>query len=119
LASNQNHKAVFLNIPNDVPPALKTRKDIPVSNRLYSEIDFLLGFYDSAQKLKADLSEIQKNLSQSWMAWVCSQKGSITDLSRDSIWRLAQSAGLAGVSSCAIDKNWSALKLMFPKDKRK
>ena len=90
-----------------------------VSNRLYCEIDFLLGFYDSAQKLKADLSEIQKNLSQSGMAWVCSQKGSITDLSRDSIWRLAQSAGLAGVSSCAIDKNWSALKLMFPKDKRK
>jgi hypothetical protein len=114
-----NHRAVFLNVPNDIAPALKTRKDIPVSNRLSGEFDFLLAFYDSSQKLKADLSKVQKNLSKSGMAWICWQKGNVTDLSRDSIWRLGQRAGFAGVSSCAINKNWSALKLMFPKDKRK
>jgi hypothetical protein len=119
LGLKSNHKAVFLHIPKDVAPALRTRKDIPVSNRLSGECDFLLGFYDSSQELTADLSKIQKNLSKSGMAWVCWQKGNVTDLSRDSIWRLARSAGLARVSSCAIDKNWSALKLMFPKDRRK
>jgi len=119
LGLKSNRKAVFLNIPKEVAPVLKTAKDIQISNRLSGEFDFSLGFYDSAQKLKADLSKIQKNLSQSGMAWVCWQKGNVIDLSRDSIWRLAQRAGLTGVSSCAIDKNWSALKLMFSKDERR
>jgi len=57
LGLKSNHKAVFLKIPKDVAPGLKTRKDIPVSNRLSGECDFLLGFYDSSQELKADLKE--------------------------------------------------------------
>ena len=119
LGLKSTHKAVFLNIPKEVAPALETANDIKISNRLSGEFDFLLGFYDSSEKLKIDLSKISKSLSKSGIAWVCWQKGNVTDLSRDSIWRLAQGAGLVGVSSCSIDKNWSALKLMFPKDKRK
>ena len=119
LGLKPNHKAVFLNIPNEVAPLLKEAKDTQISNRFSGEFDFLLGFYDSSEKIKADLGKVSKSLSKSGMAWVCWKKGNVTDLSRDSIWRLAQGAGLVGVSSCSIDKNWSALKLMFPKDKRK
>ena len=119
LGLKSNRKAVFLNIPKEVAPVLKTAKDIQISNRLSGEFDFLLGFYDSSEKLNADLSQVSKSLSKSGMAWVCWKKGNVTDLSRDTIWRMAKSAGLEGVSSCAIDNDWSALKLMFPKDKRK
>ncbi len=90
LGLKPNHKAVFLNM-----------------------------FYDSSEKIKADLGKVSKSLSKSGMAWVCWKKGNVTDLSRDSIWRLAKSAGLKGVSSCAINDHWSALKLMFPKNTRK
>src|SRR5437773_1421522 len=119
LGLKSNHKVVFLNVPKAVTPVLKTPQDIQISNRLSGEFDFLLGFYDSSEKLKADLSKVSKSLSKSGMAWVCWKKGNLTELSRDSIWRLAKSAGLEGVSSCAIDNKWSALKLMFPKNKRK
>src|SRR5436309_1227485 len=119
LGLKSNRKAIFLNIPKEVAPVLKTAKDIQISNHLSGEFDFLLGFYDSSKKLEADLSKIPKSLSKSGMAWVCWKKGNVTDLTRDSIWRLAKSAGLEGVSSCAIDNHWSALKLMFPKDRRK
>jgi hypothetical protein len=103
-----------------VPAAVKLGKSpVEFEKSFRGEFDFVLGLYESKKALEADLVRIRKALTPSGMAWACWKKGGVTELTREIIWSSGETVGLESVSSCAIDDDWSAMKLMFPKSRRK
>jgi hypothetical protein len=114
------HRAAKLNVPKEVEKALgNPPPGCKFEEGLSGEFDFLLGFYDSAKELKGDFRKIKKSLKKSGMAWVCWRKGNVSDLSRDALSALVDDAGLEAVSLCAVNDDWSAAKVMYPKVERK
>ena len=119
LGVKPEHRAAKLHAPADAEKSLgQAPEGCRLAASLSGTLDFILAFYESEKALKAELPRIRKALPGTGMAWVCWRKGNVTDLSRDTIALLAQSEGLEAVSSCAINDNWSALKLMYPKEQR-
>jgi hypothetical protein len=113
------HRACLLRLPAGMDKKLgKAPEGVTFAKTLSGELDLVLGFYETAKALKGDLPKLHKTLASSGAAWACWRKGNVTDLSRDLIAALADEAGLEGVASCAIDDDWSALKLMRPKSER-
>lgn len=110
------HRATTLGVPSGVNLGKAPAK---FEKSFRGEFDFVLGFYESKKALEADLAKIRKALTPSGMAWVCWRKGGVTELSREVIWSSGEAVGLESVASCAIDDDWSALKLMFPKSQRR
>ncbi len=115
LGLKPSHRATTLRIPSDVKLGTAPAK---FEKSFRGEFDFVVGFYESKKMLEADLAKIRKALMPSGMAWVCWRKGGVTELSREVIWAAGEAVGLESVASCAIDDDWSALKLMFPKSQR-
>ncbi|MGE0632478.1 MAG: hypothetical protein AB7O96_08730 [Pseudobdellovibrionaceae bacterium] len=97
----------------------KLPAEVSMTTRLAGEhFDIVQGFYEDQKSLKADLRKIKKSILPSGKVWICWRKGNVTDLSRDAIWEMGNEIGLDAIASCAIDDNWSAMKLMLPKKQR-
>ena len=118
LGLKPDFKAAVLHKPKTVDLG-KTPAGCSLAAKLGAGMDFLLGFYESEKALQAELPKLSKALTPAGMAWVCWRKGNVTDLSRDVIHGIVEPVGLETVSSISIDDEWSALKLMRPKDQRK
>lgn len=113
-------RAIFLHAPEGFSKTLgKLPKSLESATRLEGEFDFIQAFYHDRKTLEGEFLKLRKTLKPSGMIWISWQKGGATDLDRDNIARLGQRVGLEGVSSCAIDDQWSALKFMFPRGGRK
>lgn len=110
LYSPKGYTAILAKLPSDVI----------LTTRLAGEpFDLIQGFYEDQRSLKADLRKIKKSIQSSGKVWICWKKGSVSDLNRDIIWKLGDNVGLDSVACCAINDEWSAMKLMLPKSERK
>jgi hypothetical protein len=121
LGINPGNRIAILNSPRGYTSILsKVPRDVSLTTRLAGEpFDIVQGFYGTQRALKADIAKLKKAIHPGGKIWICWKKGNVTDLSRDSIWAIGDKAGLASVASCAIDDEWSALKLMLPKSQRR
>jgi hypothetical protein len=121
LGIKSGNRVAILHAPKGYTSALgKIPADASLATRLAGEpFDLVQAFYEDQRSLKADLPKLKKAIHSSGKIWVCWRKGNVTDLSRDSIWAIGNEVGLESVASVAIDDDWSALKLMFAKSKRK
>lgn len=112
-------RALMLNVPENLRKQLeKVPTGTKLESRLTGEFDFIHCFFESEKEFVKQLSKLKQSLKKSGMLWVSWRKGNATDLSRDSIRALAEKNGIETVSSCALDDDWSALKLMYPKSLR-
>lgn len=71
--------------------------------------------------LKAALVPLKKAIAPNGMAWVSWPKKASkvpTDVTEDTIRKLALPLDLVDVKVCAVDEVWSGLKLMIRKEKR-
>ncbi len=112
--------AVFLHVPPDVQSqcaAIPTGAN--VSQQLGKAHDIIFTFYESSKELKKELPQLKQAIKPSGMIWVCWRKGNMTDVSRDLIWQLGEECGLSSVSSIAVADGWAAMKLMYPKLRRR
>lgn len=120
LGVREGKNAVFLHVPSDIESSCK---EVPVgarvSHRLERSHDLIFGFYESSQLLKVELPQLKVALNPTGMIWVCWRKDDRSDLTRDLIWQLGEECGLQSVSSVALDQAWSAMKMMYPKQKRR
>ena len=95
-------------------------KSASLTTRLAGKpFDLVQAFYEDQKSLKADLPKLKKAIHRMGKIWICWRKGNLTDLNRDAIWAIGEKVGLDSVASIAVDEDWSALKLMFPKALRK
>jgi hypothetical protein len=105
-----------------VPSELRSRLGVPDDVRVADDpavagpagAGFLLDFAMTQAEAEAQLTALEPLVGEKTVAWLVYPKGSKAaghDLSRDTIWRFAQTIGLTLVASVAIDETWSAVRL--------
>ncbi len=79
-------------------------------------------FHTSAAKLEAELESLRAKLAPDGMIWVSWPKqaaaktlGIETDITEDTIRKVALPKGYVDVKVCAVDETWSGLKLVIRK----
>ena len=54
-----------------------------------------------------------------WLSWPKQASGVVTDVTEDTIRKVALPKGLVDVKVCAVDEVWSGLKLVIRKELRR
>ena len=78
-------------------------------------------FATSEQKLAMEINALAKRLPAAGVIWVSWPKKSAkvaTDITEDTVRRIALPLGLVDIKVCAVDAFWSALKLVWRRDRR-
>ena len=78
-------------------------------------------FHTSAAKLEAELKKLRPLLASDGVVWVSWPKKAAkveTDITEDTIRRIALPMGYVDVKVCAVDETWSGLKLVIRKELR-
>ena len=87
-----------------------------VDNEAERELDFIHLFTNSWSELEEALPTLKAQIKRSgsiWVSWYKKSAKMATELSEDLIREHALAAGLVDVKVCAVDEQWSALKLVF------
>ncbi|MFI5135471.1 MAG: hypothetical protein ACHQD9_06435 [Chitinophagales bacterium] len=86
------------------------------------QADFIHFFVKSKNELSERLPGLKKQLKPDgmiWISWYKKSSGITTDVSEELIRAVALPLGLVDVKVCAVDEQWSGLKLVIRKENRK
>jgi hypothetical protein len=78
-------------------------------------------FETSASALERELESLAKKLPAAgtiWVSWPKKSAKAATDITEDTVRRIALPLGLVDVKVCAIDATWSGLKLVWRRENR-
>jgi hypothetical protein len=78
-------------------------------------------FETSASALERELESLAKKLPAAgtiWVSWPKKSAKVATDITEDTVRRIALPLGLVDVKVCAIDATWSGLKLVWRRENR-
>lgn len=78
-------------------------------------------FHRRAAELEDDLARLRPLLAangQVWVSWPKKSSGVATDITEDTIRKVALPMGFVDVKVCAVDATWSGLKLVIRKTLR-
>jgi hypothetical protein len=106
----------YFDLFSDMPEGIKILKDNKTKK------NFIHYFATSIETLKDDIIGLRGQLEPNGMLWVSWYKKSskvLTDITEDGIRTIALKNGLVDIKVCAIDEQWSALKLVIPVKDRK
>jgi hypothetical protein len=106
-----NEPAHYFNLFAGLPKNIKEVEE-PKTNK-----DFIHYFETQVKNLEPKLKELKKELKPEGMIWVSWYKKSAkmpTDVTEDQIRNVALKNGLVDVKVCAVDDQWSGLKLVIP-----
>ena len=87
-----------------------------------SKVDFIHLFVRKVSELAELLPQLKKRLTPDgriWISWYKKSSGIPTDVTEDLIRAAALPIGLVDVKVCAVDDQWSGLKLVIRKEHRK
>lgn len=87
-----------------------------------STADLIHIFVKKISELETYLPQSKKRLTQDgmiWISWYKKSSGIPTDVTEDIIRATAFPLGLVDVKVCAVDEQWSGLKLVIRKENRK
>lgn len=86
-----------------------------------SQADLLVLFCNDTAALKKSLSAVAKKLPAEgslWVSWPKKSSKLFVDLTEDIIREVVLPTGLVDVKVCAVNADWSGLKLMVRKERR-
>ena len=95
--------------------------DVTISNRLTVDIQMWHLFVTRRTDLKKRLPLINQQLADNailWVSWYKKLSSHATDITEDTLREIALPIGLVDVKVCAVDEDWSALKLVRRKELR-
>jgi len=78
-------------------------------------------FATSAKTLAQELASLEKRLPAQgvvWISWPKKAAKVATDITEDTVRKIALPLGLVDIKVCAIDDVWSGLKLVWRRDRR-
>ena len=123
LGIGQGEEILLVNAPKNyfvligsLPPGA-----VLVSDKKFS-IDFIHLFVESIGELENQLPVLRKQVKPDgiiWVSWYKKSAGKKTDVTEDVIRKTALPLGLVDIKVCAVDDNWSGLKLVVRKENRK
>jgi hypothetical protein len=102
-------------LEKDISKQLAVKNGVPDLVHLFAKNRLV--FEKEMIKLQFDL-KLNRNLVI-WVSWYKKSSGISTDLNEQVIRDYALANGLVDVKVCAVDEQWSALKLVVPLAKRK
>ena len=115
LLIKEGHTFLLLNAPRGykatlgaLPPKVK------VLTKPKGSADIVQAFVTSKQQLAEQLIGLRAALAPQGILWITYPKGTASiqsDINRDSIRAFAAPFGLEAVAICAVDDDWSALRL--------
>jgi hypothetical protein len=91
-------------------------KDLLVKNKATSDIDLVHFFTNTGKEFKSKLDILKQQLKKDgtiWISWYKKSTKKPTELTEDIIRNYALEIGLVDVKVCAVDEEWSALKLVY------
>lgn len=89
---------------------------IVIKNTARKDIDLVHLFTNSAKELETSLPKLKEQIKKDgtiWVSWYKKSAKKPTELTEDMIRDTALATGLVDVKVCAIDEEWSGLKLVF------
>ena len=84
-------------------------------------IKFVHVFTGQAATLQKHLASLRRTIAPDgvvWVSWPKKASGVPTDITEDTIRKLALPLGFVDIKVCAVDDTWSGLKLMIRKTER-
>jgi hypothetical protein len=113
----------IIHAPDNYPKLIsEIYKKLIIHEQAEKEMDFIHFFPKTVSELEKLLpglkTEIKKN-GMIWISWYKTSSGIKSELSENLIRDTGLASGLVDVKVCAIDKNWSGLKLVFRLKDRK
>lgn len=97
-------------------------EEIIFLKKLESTPDMVIYFARKENELFAALEAFKNSISVNgsiWVCWLKQKTGMKQKLNENSIRTIALNSGLVDIKVCAVDEDWSALKLVIRKNKRK
>jgi hypothetical protein len=111
-----NQPDYYYGLFSDLPAGIRELRDKKLKK------DFIHYFAKNTAQLSKDIKQLRQEIEENGMIWVSWYKKSSkieTDLNENIIREIALSNGLVDVKVCAIDENWSGLKLVIRLKDRK
>lgn len=87
-----------------------------IKNRAITGFDFIHLFTNSQKELEQQLSALKEQVKKDgiiWVSWYKKSAGKTTGLTEKLIRDTALKLGLVDVKVCAVDEEWSGLKLVY------
>ena len=97
-------------------------ENITVSTNKKIKKDLIHYFAEQALDMQRDMPALKNEIKEDgviWISWYKKASKIPTDITEDVIRESALSNGLVDIKVCAIDVNWSGLKLVIPVKNRK
>ena len=91
-------------------------KDLSVKNKATSNIDVIHFFTNSEKEFKDKLDILRQQIKKDgaiWISWYKTAAKKPTELTEDLIRNHVLEIGLVDVKVCAVDDEWSGLKLVY------
>ena len=114
---------VAINRPENYERLLgKAARDVKFSDRVGRGANFVHFFTTSSSELEKRLSILRTRIADSgivWVSWPKKSSGVPSDVTEDTIRKVALPLGFVDVKVCAVDEIWSGLKLMIRRENRK
>lgn len=119
LGFKPGHRVRVSNPPANYDELVSPRPDdVHISRALRKDIDIWHFFTRSETELASTLGTMKSCIRQDgmiWVSWPKKSSGVASDVTEDTIRRLALPLGLVDVKVCAVDDVWSGLKLVIRK----
>jgi len=107
----------LINAPAHYPALLgNTYAGLQVKNKAIADIDFIHLFTNSRAELEKVLPELMQQIKRNgtiWVSWYKKAAKKPTELTEYIIRDTALACGLVDVKVCAVDDDWSGLKLVY------
>ncbi len=123
LGIKSGHKLIFLNAPENYFSILgELPENIQIAKKLTGDFDVIQFFVTEEKTYQLELQNLKQNIRQNGMIWISWPKGKSkirTDLNENKIRDFALKSGFVDVKVCAVDDDWSGLKLVIRVKDRK
>ena len=121
LGIKSGHQVVLLGVPREwsidgVPESVQVSR-----RRINSPANVVVAFFHDAASLTRQINFLSSSIvldGSLWIAWPRKAAGHVSDLTDNVVRNTVLPLGLVDVKVAALDHDWSALKMVWRKDRR-
>ncbi|MGP8217119.1 MAG: DUF3052 family protein [Bacteroidia bacterium] len=117
LGLKEGFSVKFINPPKNYTSLLgDIMKHLTIIDKKAAQADFIHFFTNSIKELEEKLPLLKNEIAKNgtiWVSWYKKSAKKPTELNEDIIRNTALATGLVDVKVCAVDDDWSGLKLVY------
>src|SRR5689334_5127562 len=119
LGMKPGHRVLTVKAPSNYRTLLgELPAGAALTQRVTGQFDMIHLFAESRAGLGHELKRLRPFMKRDGMIWVSWKKDGATEVTENMVRDLALSIGLVDVKICAVDDEWSGLKLMYRREDR-